>query len=223
MTEEQWLACDSPMCLLRYRAPWGERGQRCRRVRARQLRLCGCACLRLVWEWIPDELTRTAIKVAERFAEGDATDEERSKMRDTVMRMACSTSGMRARLGNAAVALLRGPKRFDLSQVLTLASTRQRDTGPLLQQQASLLRDILGNPFRPVPDAAGWRTTETQVVARAAIAGRCPSSGRLDPADMAVLADALEDAGCTDLGILSHLRSAQHVQGCWAVDLIWGK
>jgi hypothetical protein len=49
-------------------------------------------------------------------------------------------------------------------------------------------------------------------------------SGHLDPARLAVLADALEDADCTDEAILAHLRSpGLHVLGCWALDLIRGK
>jgi hypothetical protein len=40
----------------------------------------------------------------------------------------------------------------------------------------------------------------------------------------ALLADALEDAGCTDAELLGHLRSpGPHVRGCWAVDLVLGK
>ena len=40
----------------------------------------------------------------------------------------------------------------------------------------------------------------------------------------AELADALEDAGCTDGELLGHLRSPEpHVRGCWAVDLVLGK
>jgi hypothetical protein len=36
-----------------------------------------------------------------------------------------------------------------------------------------------------------------------------------------ILADALEDAGCTDEAILAHCRGpGPHVQGCWLVDLI---
>ena len=37
-------------------------------------------------------------------------------------------------------------------------------------------------------------------------------------------ADALEEAGCTCDDILSHCRKpADHVRGCWVVDLIMGK
>ena len=39
-----------------------------------------------------------------------------------------------------------------------------------------------------------------------------------------VLADALEDAGCTNADLLAHCRGpGPHVRGCWAVDLILGK
>jgi hypothetical protein len=45
--------------------------------------------------------------------------------------------------------------------------------------------------------------------------------GRLDNARLAVLADALEDVGCTDQEILQHLRApGVHVRGCWALDLL---
>jgi hypothetical protein len=39
--------------------------------------------------------------------------------------------------------------------------------------------------------------------------------------EMPVLADALEDAGCTDQAILSHCRNAgQHTRGCWLLDAL---
>jgi hypothetical protein len=39
-----------------------------------------------------------------------------------------------------------------------------------------------------------------------------------------ILADALEEAGCTDVELLGHLRGpGPHVRGCWVVDLITGK
>jgi hypothetical protein len=46
----------------------------------------------------------------------------------------------------------------------------------------------------------------------------------LDTARLAVLADALLDAGCDNAEILSHCRGpGPHVRGCWALDLILGK
>jgi hypothetical protein len=49
-------------------------------------------------------------------------------------------------------------------------------------------------------------------------------AGQLDPTRLAVLADAVEEAGCTDADLLGHLRGpGPHVRGCWAVDLLLGK
>ena len=58
-------------------------------------------------------------------------------------------------------------------------------------------------------------------LARAAYQERILPAGRLESSRLAVLADALEDAGGTDAGLLAHLRSpGPHVRGCWAVDLL---
>ncbi|MBY0524503.1 MAG: hypothetical protein K2R98_13955 [Gemmataceae bacterium] len=39
-----------------------------------------------------------------------------------------------------------------------------------------------------------------------------------------ILADALEDAGCADTGILKHCRQpGDHARGCWVVDLFTGR
>jgi hypothetical protein len=42
---------------------------------------------------------------------------------------------------------------------------------------------------------------------------------------MPILADALQDAGCDNDDILAHCReaNANHVRGCWVVDLVLGK
>jgi hypothetical protein len=61
-------------------------------------------------------------------------------------------------------------------------------------------------------------------LARAAYEERHLPPGRLDAARLAVLADALEEAGCADAGLLDHLRGlGPHVRGCWAVDLAFGR
>jgi hypothetical protein len=60
-------------------------------------------------------------------------------------------------------------------------------------------------------------------LAQAAYEERNLPSGTLDNARLAVLADALEDAGASG-AILEHLRSeGPHVRGCFAVDLLLGK
>jgi hypothetical protein len=85
---------------------------------------------------------------------------------------------------------------------------------------AALLRDVFGNPFRPVAADAAWLTwlgVTLPKLARAIYGGR-----RFE--DMPILADALEEAGCTDADILSHCRQpGAHVRGCWLLDLLLDK
>jgi hypothetical protein len=89
------------------------------------------------------------------------------------------------------------------------------------QPQAALLRDIVGNPFQPVVFNPAWRTPDVMSIAQSGYLERLLPAGLLDIVRLAVLADALEDAGCNDAVILNHLRGpAPHVRGCWAVDLL---
>jgi hypothetical protein len=99
--------------------------------------------------------------------------------------------------------------------------------------QAALLREVFGAPPRrhtfddgdrgsgplsSLPRA--WRAWEGGTVVRLA---ESVYAGR-DFDCMPVLGDALEEAGCTDEVILSHLRGpGPHVRGCWAVDLLTGR
>ena len=83
--------------------------------------------------------------------------------------------------------------------------------------QANLLRDILGNPFRPVIFDPAWRTATVSSFAERIYADRAF-------ADLPILADALEDAGCTSADVLEHCRRpGEHARGCWVVDLVLGK
>jgi hypothetical protein len=95
--------------------------------------------------------------------------------------------------------------------------------------QASLLRCLFGPlPFRPVPplDPAvlAWNDGIVTRLAEAADEVRDLPSGTLDPDRLAVLADALEEAGCTDLDMLNHCRRpGVHVRGCWLIDALLAK
>src|SRR5262249_28960164 len=92
------------------------------------------------------------------------------------------------------------------------------------QQQCALLRDMFATLFRSVVIAPTWRARDVITLARAAYNERLLPSGHLDPARLAVLADALEEAGCSEQAILDHLRGpGHHIRGCWAVDLLLAK
>jgi hypothetical protein len=84
-----------------------------------------------------------------------------------------------------------------------------------------LLRDIFGPiPFRPVVDEASWLAWNDGTIPKLAQAVHDDRAfGR-----MPILADTLEEAGCSDPAILSHCRRpGDHVWGCWVIDLILGK
>ncbi|HJZ59656.1 MAG TPA: hypothetical protein VKE74_32225 [Gemmataceae bacterium] len=84
-------------------------------------------------------------------------------------------------------------------------------------RNAEFIRDIFGNPFRPVPFSPSWLTSTVVAIARGMYEGR-------DFSAMPILADALQDAGCDHTAILDHCRSeCPHVRGCWVVDLLLGK
>jgi hypothetical protein len=95
------------------------------------------------------------------------------------------------------------------------------------QRQWSWILDIFGNPFRPVavnPAILAWHDAAIIRLAQAAYEERHLPEGTLDNGRLAVLVDALEEAGCTDADILGHCRSGgEHVRGCWLVDALLGK
>jgi hypothetical protein len=90
-----------------------------------------------------------------------------------------------------------------------------------------LLREMVGNPFRTValdPAWLAWQGGTVVQLSRTAYEERHLPEGTFDPTRLTLLADALEDAGCTDAELLGHLRGpGPHVRGCWALDLITGR
>jgi hypothetical protein len=88
--------------------------------------------------------------------------------------------------------------------------------------QVLLLRDSIGNPFRPVTLSPAKRTPTVVSLARAAYNERQLPSGELNPHHLAVLADALEEAGAPG-ELVAHLRGpGPHIRGCHVVDLCLG-
>jgi hypothetical protein len=91
-------------------------------------------------------------------------------------------------------------------------------------EQARVMRDIVGNPFGPIDIDRTWRTPTVTSLATAIYEERQLPSGLFDNSRLAILADALEETGCDNAGILDHLRNGgDHVRGCHVIDLILGK
>lgn len=79
------------------------------------------------------------------------------------------------------------------------------------------LREVFGNPFRPVVVDPSWATSDVLALAEGIYQDRAFDR-------MPILADTLQDAGCDNDDTLTHCRqAAEHVRGCWVIDLLLGK
>jgi hypothetical protein len=94
--------------------------------------------------------------------------------------------------------------------------------------QVLLLHDIFGNPFRPSPPlpptVLTWNDSTVRRIAEGIYDERRIPEGTLDSARLAILSDALLEAGCDNEELIAHCRSpGPHVRGCWAIDQILEK
>ena len=216
----------------------------------RKLRLYSTACARRIWQHF-DPQTRNTIEVIERFADGRARRAEFRSASKRAQRVAHKQGKERGRLppggddwptycarslaswaSDSAISGHVAECAADWAVSAAVDhSLHARDYVAFwkaveqeLETNANLSRELVGNPFRPVTLEPACRAPTVLALAQGAYDKRILPAGHLDPDRLAVLADALEDAGCTDAVILGHLRGpGPHVRGCWAVDLILGK
>lgn len=108
-----------------------------------------------------------------------------------------------------------------VKKVGTLAADRF-DVKVLHLPDAWLLRDCVRGPqtMSPWTCDTGWLTWQDGTLPR--IARRIRDEKHFQ--DMPILADAWEEAGCTDAAILGHCRAqVPHHAGCWALALLLGR
>ncbi|HJT77061.1 MAG TPA: hypothetical protein VJ739_07635 [Gemmataceae bacterium] len=218
MTEVEWNDCKKIGMMYRWLR---------HRASDRKLRLFGCACCRRLWQLIPAPESRECVEVSERFADGltglDALRETRDRAKAVIE--PARISYYRARYGSpreaqaakaawmvatAATKTPFGESALEISLALPKES----------RAQCELIREIFGNPFRPVTINPGWLSWSDNTVRR--LAEAIYDERALDR--LPILADALEEAGCADAALLDHCRGpGPHVRGCWVVDLLLGK
>jgi hypothetical protein len=224
MTEPEWLECTDPTPMLGFL-----RGK----ASNRKLRLFALAAWRLSYgKYLPAntaeepaDLGPYTIVVAERYADGHATQEEieaaEQNAREYGYQFLDEIFGFTEPYSAyMALAGFFGHSAFDPARRALFIS----DPTELRPTHANLLRDLFGNPFRPASLNLAWITPTVTTLATAAYEERILPSGELEAARLAVLADALEEAGCDNPDILNHLRSpGPHVRGCFVVDLLTGR
>jgi hypothetical protein len=197
----------------------------------RKLRLFGCACCRRMWPLLNRKKLRHAIEVAERFADGLASDEERIRANRSVARSiqnfdVDSTEGQEALY--AAVFVLDATNfagNYAPEMALDALAAAYRHQ-PIAREaearvQMELLRDIFGPLLiRWIPFAEEWREWKRGCVPK--LARAIYDDERFDL--LPILADALQEAGCTDSDVLAHCHAkARHIRGCWVVDWVLGR
>lgn len=240
MTDSEWRECRNPNKLLAFLRQSGK-------STVRKARLFGSSCCRYIWDMFTDERSHQAVEVVEKYADGLASRAEMKKARAAASLARDMAFGPqsdaprqhRTRVGRctswAAYALTNVPRGADTLQdvwadvqesagwALDAAKGRVRE---FRMAQAELLRDIFGPlAFRSVHFGPVWLTATAVSLAETAYESRSLPDGHLDHERFAVLADALQEAGCEDLSVLGHLRQegAAHVRGCWCVDLLLKK
>jgi hypothetical protein len=239
MTDDEWSTCTKPAAMLT-----SIRGK----LSDRKLRLFTCACLRRTWHWLADDCLRQATEETESTAEqtsGMPGEAEPWWLRLSIEPAFATLLGMPDAdvYDNVKSTLFFAAYIHAEGQVASWRAAHD-DADPVWRShvaklrtasaneaeafaQTSLLRDVVGIPSRRIcmdPLVLGWNDGIVQKLAQAAYDERLLPEGTLDVSRMAVLADALEEAGCTDPDILGHLRGpGPHVRGCWVVDLCLGK
>jgi hypothetical protein len=237
VTEAEWLACDDPEPMLKFVV--GKVSER------KVLLFCVAACA-LIRHFL-DSGYLHLLSLTERFADGDSTFEELSAAYQLLpegplgQKVPADSAVWWAPLGLANNS--RGGARLmadsALGVVVCVTASLGSGNRPGRQPRsrvvrgrvaegnrrlASLLRDVAAVRPLPAPTVEPWRTPTATALAQAAYKERALPLGQIDPSRLAVLADALEEAGCTDPDLLGHLRApGPHVRGCWALDLVLGR
>jgi hypothetical protein len=214
------------------------------KISERKLRLFAVACCRPLWHLL-DARKRRAIEILERYADGEPTENAVRELRRLFDKGDAEPAHLA--VANAALSLLNPHAPPDTTrdamfaayhaaraagkeagtgwessydeeggqdrELLPGAIARAQET----QVQCRLLRDIAGDPFRPVAVDDAWN-----VPAVAALTGTIYESRAFDR--LAELAVSLAEARCADNRLLEHCRDpGPHVRGCWVLDLILGK
>ncbi|HEY1188857.1 MAG TPA: hypothetical protein VGE74_14475 [Gemmata sp.] len=231
MTEEEWQTCNDPHYALEFLC--GEGGPS-----DRKLRLFACACCERVAN-LADPGLLPLLQLAQRCADSLASVVDLALCRATARErfepwgdsdphyrageavaeaiiLAADTDGVSSHEGVYAHYTVGASGMAAVAMEHT-----QRDDGALFAEfdcQSVFLRDIFGNPFRPVAFDSVWGTSDVTALATGIYGER--AFDRLP-----ILADALQDAGCDSADLLNHLRdpNAAHVRGCSALDRVLGK
>jgi hypothetical protein len=195
----EWRDCREPELLRQCLEQLGYR------FRPRKRRLLACACCRRHWHRLPDERSRSAVEVAERYADGTASRRQLRAVWEeaNTAAEAAPYGSPEATWGRIAASCAEEP----VPRTWPFRDLHGVEAGPLVE----LVRDLLGNPFQPLAPRPF----------PAAVVGLAQEANAGDHALFPVLADALADLGEDEAS--AHCRQPAHVLGCHVVDWVLDK
>ncbi|OAI48351.1 hypothetical protein AYO44_07190 [Planctomycetaceae bacterium SCGC AG-212-F19] len=210
--EAEWLLARSPEAMLVYLLDKGS---------ARKLRLLSCAVCRRIDHLLTDPRSRQALQVAEQYADKLVGEAELTAAFHGAT-AAVEDAGQNWAAANSAHTVRLVSRGYDTEPhdpihltecVADIVGKRAGDFGEAERNaQGKLIQEVFGNPFRPYPAPSSWPGVVIDL-AQALYDGH---------GDRLILADALEEAGHTELA--EHFRAEEwHPKGCWVVDLVLGK
>jgi hypothetical protein len=217
MTENEWLTSADPGSMLQF-----VRGK----TTDRKLWLFVCACYR---HFFSPDFTKEFVQVEQQMKAARRAMEAAENYADGAL----GVEALRQFVRPDALPAILEPSNFyhlvvDTDANALSAAQTAGEWGQLVCGHAEdamwiqvwILRDLVGNPFRPIHSIPAWRTWNDGAICKIA---QAIFEGRYFDR-LPILADALEDAGCDNADILAHCRGPnEHVRGCWVVDLILGK
>ncbi len=219
MTETDWLAADDPEPMLtNLRSEAGDR----------KLLLFAVACCQRFRHHLEDERSRRVLDAAEGFADAEVTRGEFNEAGEHSENALDEIAESRVVAYAAAETAMTVAKDWYLAVVQSAVWIAARDNPTAVWDEAlhaaershqyQLLCCLIGPlPARPVALDPAWLTSSVVGVAHAIHDARAFD-------DLPILADALQDVGCDDAGVLGHCRGGgPHARGCWVVDLVLGK
>lgn len=198
MTEEEWLASGDSANLLTALSD---------RRHERKLRLYATACCARSSTTIRFPPMKRALLLSEQLADGKVGVESLEALGQVIGRIWYAVTDDEHDTHWSILGLTSGSAHFAAQTVAAIPE----------EGRVKILRDIFGNPFRPVAFDPRWGTSDVVGLARAIYDDKAFER-------MPILADALVDAGCEDEQVIVHCRGdGAHVRGCWVVDAILGK
>jgi hypothetical protein len=181
----------------------------------RKLQLTACAYCRSVWQ-LMGKASRKAVLLGEQMADEPVNESYREAVVRAAIDAVCRFEEGGGDFFMAADMAYRLPHRMGWYAVEWTIG----NWSPPLASGVPIVREIFGNPFCPVSFDPAWLTWHTGVIPKLA---QGIYDGRAFDR-LPILADALEEAGCTNADILNHCRQpGEHVRGCWVVDLLLDK